>query len=366
MKPGTGKIEESAKSLQNKHIKKILNEEYRKSRLSMHQLVSAIEEQYRFGLSYNTVANVLKPAQDNEEDGSTLNLYAVIALCRYFHLDTAYVLSEPGTASKPMPDASKLVDPTKFHVLDDEKYFGTFHGFIYSPNSKSSELIRFTLEIDGTKDSCTAKFTYMAHPVSAEGKRLDDTRVFYGTPIISTVTSNIFIVLTNDSGDFYFMYYDRKYFRKQSLFFRRGVLVTSSTIGGFEPLTQSFAMFSQKLPNKDAPFIRGLLSSIHPDFYITDADLQRLREINPVVEELYQKKRHIIDHDPKTVHFISESEILAGRTDEDDPDKTKLIEALLILKTASLTPSRVIYAENDLISKYAKETLLHGKMIEEE
>ena len=203
-----------SKREQNRHTREILAKAFDASKLSIGQLLDAINKESGFDIAYNTLkVAITRPNNDASLD-TTINLYAVIALCRYFHLDTAYVLSPPNTSVPPVTLTQGFANSSKFHVLNDDKYCGFFHGYFYSPNQRSTEIIHFTLNISNPGENCSAVLTYYGYPVSPSGERQEDIRHFYGTPVFSTVSSNIYILLTNDSGDFYFMYFDRKYFRK--------------------------------------------------------------------------------------------------------------------------------------------------------
>ena len=242
--------------------------------------------------------------------------------------------------------------------MDDPKYCGFFHGYFYSPNQRSKEVIHFTLDIAKSGNSCSATLTYFGHPVSPTGELQNDTRCFYGTPVFSTVSSNIFILLTNDFGDFYFMYYDRQYFRKQPLYFRRGIIATPSTIGGYEPLFQSFALFSHEIAPDKEPLISGLLSCITPSFYIKADDLEQLCSMYPSVDNFYKRNAYIINHDSNQVYLVNESMFL---NDPTDSERTEDVQALLLMKSRSIFPPRIVYSENDLISKFCKTYMLNGR-----
>src|SRR5699024_1371873 len=116
----------------------------------------------------------------------------------------AMVLSRPGTKDTTYQSNGSFLDSGNFTVLDDPKYFGKFHGFFYSPNHKSPELIRFELEIVQKNNQTTATMHYHGRPTSVEGKPYTDPRILYGTPYVDARHSTIFLLLTNETGDFYF------------------------------------------------------------------------------------------------------------------------------------------------------------------
>lgn len=342
---------------QNRHIRAILSEAFHSSGLTKHQLHEAINKESGFEISYNTLAPIIEsPTEDGYDLDKTINLYAVIALCRYYHLDTAYVLSPPGTATPPMSPVSELIESSKFFVLDDPKYCGLFHGYLFVPNQRREEFMRFDLEIRKTESSCTAKMTYYGFSNDPGSEKREDTRILYGTPICSAVSSNIFILFTNDTGDFYFMYYDRRHFRSTNLYFRRGLIATSSTIGGYEPLFQSFVLFSRKLEPEKEVYVKGLLA-LNQTFYVSKDVLTQMCEAYPVVNEFCKANASILKRDRiKEVFAINEPIFLWNPADN---ERTDDIRALMLLKAASLFPPRVVFTENELISKFCKDYLLN-------
>lgn len=163
----------SKKHEQIQAIKERLNEAVTRSKLNINQLTDAINETNDIEVNYGTVNNVLNTRKD------ALDLTTVIAICRYLHLDTAMVLSRPGTKDTTYQSNGSFLDSGNFTVLDDPKYFGKFHGFFYSPNHKSPELIRFELEIVQKNNQTTATMHYHGRPTSVEGKPYTDPRILY-------------------------------------------------------------------------------------------------------------------------------------------------------------------------------------------
>ena len=107
----------SKKHEQIQAIKERLNEAVTRSKLNINQLTDAINETNDIEVNYGTVNNVLNTRKD------ALDLTTVIAICRYLHLDTAMVLSRPGTKDTTYQSNGSFLDSGNFTVLDDPKYF---------------------------------------------------------------------------------------------------------------------------------------------------------------------------------------------------------------------------------------------------
>ena len=94
-------------------IKKRLNAEKDKHGMkTTYKLAEALKDKTGFtDINYNTVHSALDYSRD------ALDITVVIAICRLFNLDTAYILSPPGTPEPGLP--SNQPDAIKFKMLDD-------------------------------------------------------------------------------------------------------------------------------------------------------------------------------------------------------------------------------------------------------
>lgn len=135
------------KALQNIAIKKRLATFYREleDRPSIYRLQKALAEMKDgFLASYNTLNDVLS----ENPSSTTPNLHLVLALCRYWNLDYATILAPASEDRKPIPSPNALAE--NLIILNDNKYFGKFYGYMYTKNLKRKEIIKFTLQIDSS------------------------------------------------------------------------------------------------------------------------------------------------------------------------------------------------------------------------
>lgn len=336
------------KHTQIQAIKLRLNNAREKSGMTIYKLSEALKDKTEFSnIHFNTVQSALDCSKD------ALDITVVIAICRLLHLDTAYILSPPGT-----PDPGDIQNQTvngKFIVLDDPRYMGSFHGFFYTPNPERDELIRFELDIKPDGDSISATMVYHGRPVDVRGQVSDDTRTLFGIPYLDTVHSNVSIQLTNDQGDFYFLFFTRQQLRSHNLYFRRGIAATASSISTKPPLLQNFVIFSLEVPESKLCYIPGLLADVAPTFNITEDKLTLLRSEYPVVEEFYNNFKYILDHDSTTVYPISETNILSANSPA--MDREDIVKSLLLLKGSSIGSKRHVYDELDSYGSFSKNFL---------
>lgn len=342
-------MNDNMKKEQIKAIKERLNRAvFSEHQLNLYKLEKAIKEREDiFDVSYNTLASALN------YEKTSLDLGAVIAICRCLDLDTAFILSPPGT-----PDPGILVNDAgsgKFCILDDLHYFGLFHGFFYTPHPDRDELIRFDLEIKKELDSAIAILTYYGRPVNVRGEVQQDIRKLRGIPFFDKQHSNIYIQFTNDQGDFYFFYFDRKRFRSHDLYFCRGIAITASSVTPNPPLLQNFVLFALEVPESKLQYIPGLLTDTSPVFHISEKNLTRLRSKYTIVDTFCQNFSHILDHDTTVTFPISEANILSSNSP--NMDRQDIVKALLLLKGASVEHARHVYDELDAYSTFSKNYL---------
>ena len=97
-----------AKELQAKIIRARLRKKYQEisENVSLYKVHEQVSEY--FPVAYGTVKNVLD--ESNADDPSTPNLYVVLALCRLWHLDTAYIFSPPESTVEVMPTSEAIID----------------------------------------------------------------------------------------------------------------------------------------------------------------------------------------------------------------------------------------------------------------
>ena len=83
-------------------IKNRLLNKFHESNLTIYRLLEEAKNISGFSLNYDTFRKTLDP------NSTTLDIYSVLALCRYWNLDVSYILSSPDTKETPMPDVEKM------------------------------------------------------------------------------------------------------------------------------------------------------------------------------------------------------------------------------------------------------------------
>ena len=301
---------------------------------ALHQILNNEQD---FELNYDTLRKTLNP------DSTTLDFFCVLALCRYWKLDTAYILSSPENTEMPMPSAESMTDSIKFKVLDDPAYLGTYYGFLFSNKKDNSDLHRLCLKIELSQDgSFAAALTVESSVVGQEGVR-PLKKELHGVPILSTFNSNISITLTDDIGNFFFLYMNYQKYITPRVFYRKGIAVTSAATDEREPVMQSFVLFDRPVPEEKLCFIPGLLFPPQDSCPITEESLRALKEGYPIVAQLTEEFDYMIKEHRETVYDINEASILAEKSSMSKEDRLK---ALALLKEKALAANQFFFSSN--------------------
>lgn len=341
------------KKRQIEEIKKRLNVEYdsfTKRGGNYHSLLTLLNNEQSFELNYDTLRKTLSM------QGYTLDFFCVLALCRYWKLDTAYILSPPDNKEKPMPAADAMTDSIKFKVLDDTAYLGTYYGYLSSNKKGNSDLHRLCLKIETSKaGSFTAALTVESNVVDKDGIRTLKKEL-HGVPILSTFNNNIAITLTDDMGNFFFLYTNYKKYLTPRVFYRKGIAITSAATDEREPVMQTFVLFDRPVPEEKLCYIPGLLLPPQDIVAISEKSLIALKEEYPVVAQLVENYQYLIKEHREIIYDINEISILAEKS---TMSKEERIKALTLLKEKSLAADKFFFTSSlDESVEFVRDYLL--------
>lgn len=294
-----------------------------------------------YNINYNTLNKTLSLNYTN------LDLFSVLAVCRLFNLDTSYIFSAPDSEFETMPSPQNMVDGEKFVVLNDPLYFGKYNGYMYSYNPGSNEIINFDLDIQEGK----AVLIYHGKSINHSGEAYNYDVKLEGIPILIRNCNNIFILFTRDSGGFFFLYFDYKKYNKAEMYYRKGILVTNSSLNDKPPMFQNFVLVRNKVLDEKLSLIEGLLKITNDNCFIRKDKLLELKENDEDVTNLFDKCGYIINHELGEYYCINESLILKAVDKNFVPD---ILKALLKIRNNSEQPGRIIYEDDINISYFAK------------
>lgn len=344
------------KKSQNLIIKKRLADYYRNIPKDIRPSIYSLQQKLAdmpdgFEISYNTLNDILSESRTD----SVPNIYAVISLCRYWHLDYAAILAPPETKIVPTRSLTSLFEKTR--ILDDSGYFGLFHGYLYTRNLNRNEIISFKLEINKNGDSVLAKMTTFSKPDDINGNIIPYDVCYEGIPLIFEKTNSIFIVLTNVDGYSYILYFDYKHYNASGLYYRKGIAITTDSLSD-KPLLENFVLFKNKITDeKVKSFVPGLLSFINDSFIITNEALEELakdKDMASFFEDYdYNWKSKAISG-----YRIMTNQILESIDNKhDNKEVIRVTKALLHMAAKSQSPIRIKYVVPSEILKFAKTYL---------
>lgn len=155
-------------------------------------------------------------------------------------------LSAPDSEFETMPSPQNMVDGEKFVILNDPLYFEKYNGYMYSYNPGSDEIINF----------------------------------------------------------------DYKKYNKAEMYYRKGILVTNSSLNDKPPMFGNFVLVRNKVLDEKLSLIEGLPKITNDNCFIRKDKLLKLKENDEDVNNLFDKCGYIINHELGEHYCINESLIL--------------------------------------------------------
>lgn len=347
------KVNSPQKQEQIEAIKKRLNDEfnhYTDIGGTINSLLKQLNNEQKFELNYDTLRKTL-----SLEDTKTLDFFCVLALCRYWKLDTAYILSPPDNQEKPMPSSDTMMNSIKFKVLDDTSYLGTYYGYLSSNKKGNTQLHKLCLKMETSPaGSFIATLAVESNVVHKDGIRTLKKEL-HGVPILSTFNSNIAIILTDDIGNFFFLYTNYKKYLMPRVFYRKGIAITSAATDEREPVMQTFVLFDRPIPEEKLCYIPGLLLPPQDIVAISEDSLNALKDEYPVVAQLVETFHYLIKEHREIVYDLNEITILAEKSSMSNEDRLK---ALTLLKEKFLAADKFFFSSNLTESDFVRDYLL--------
>lgn len=335
------RINSDKKKRQVAAIKTRLNAEYVKYQDiggNYHSLAKLLDNEQGFEVNYETLRKTL-----NTDDNSTLDFFCVLALCRYWKLDISYILSPPDNKEVPMPAADSMISSMKYKVLDDPAYLGTYYGYLSSNKKDNADLHKLCLKIERSKEgSFTAALTVESTVTGKNGAQ-PLKKVLHGIPVLSTLNQNIAMTLTDEIGNFFFLYTNYAEYLTPRVFYRKGIAVTSAATGEREPVMQTFVLFDRPVPEKNLCYIPGLLFPPQDVVAISEDSLNALAEESPVVAQLVENFQYLIKEHREIIYDLNEVSILAEKSSMSREDRLK---ALALLKEKSISANKFFFTSN--------------------
>ena len=271
-----------------------------------------------------------------------------IAFCRTYHVaDLNFLFSD-------VKEDSACVTfqlSTDCRPLDDEAFFGTFHG--YSRNTQSDHCVeKFVLTISKEKtNDARAVLTLFGQNQKSEPVE----KILTGKPM-HLKPNIIYIVLQSENGDdmFVLSYNWFKINTGKRLYCRYGSLMTPCRSTDRYPQQQSFIMLDKPVSPENMHFVDGFLRLsqdkiiVPADKYDTQAGGMMATDKN--VKAFFDQCKDL-QYSKEEYYCFSEKVLLAmGEAHGIDYDTTAA--TIMTLKENSINPTVVDFPNNKIYSKF--------------
>lgn len=326
-------------------IKARLNKVYTESGFNKYKLLKELINSTGIELNYDTLSKTL------DFSSNSLDIFCIIAMCRYFNLDIAYILSEPDNPVSAIYNVENQFVSERYSILDDPKYLGKYYGYFYSPKKNSQMIDSFKLELKIERSKTVAILDIDYHSINRDGQMKITNKVMKGTPILAK-PSNIYIVFTEGRGQFNILSFSYVHYNLNNLYFRRGAMITQGRDATRQPLMQSFVMFDKKLSESDMKYVPGFLLLYDSIFHIPAKEMEGLIQEHSEVKNLYNELSYIFESNSQQYYKVNETQILASVGN--NTPKKDIIKALQILKAHATDAKRIYYPEIDDFSEFSK------------
>lgn len=308
------------------------------------------EERYNYGISYPTFLQTCNPDHPN-----ICNLDTCLAIARYLKLPLDSLFAPPGEDTHTSESRIVTYPNAPYEILADSRYFGTFHGYMYSLNTNNKNAIEhFVLTINEHGASMRIYY-YTKNPDGQTERSFLDLA---GTPI-QIKDENVYMVLTNADGNLVILAFAYQEYTKKDLYYRNGAILASGRGTDRHPYVESFVLFDKQLHTSSYTYLPGMLLLSDRDFHVPAESATHLAQKEDDVETLFKE---LSSHIRKEEYYVIREETLLS-CDRPDLPKSTILSALLKLK-AEATDAVQSYFPH--ITPYTRLSLSMNKIDSEE
>lgn len=303
---------------------------------------------YDYGLSYPTFLRTCNPDYPN-----ICNLDSCLAIARFLKLPLDSLFSPPGEELQLNASRITTYPAEPFNYLTNQKYYGTFYGYMHSVNNEEKDIEPFTLCIN--EHGATMRLHY--HTTESDNKREPRVTEYAGRPI--QTEHNIHMVLTSCHGDFMILAFAYRVYKDKDLYFRHGGLLASGRGNSVYPHAQSFLLFDHDIQRNEKQYLPGLLLLSDRDFHIPVSVAEDLAEKDPDVRRFFDELAH---HLTKEEYYMIREETMIS-CDNERISKDKIISALLKMKAKATDAKHAYYPH---MTPYSRFSLILKKILTDE
>lgn len=284
---------------------------------------------------------------DNPQYESAFNMYAAITMCRYFNKDISALLAPPKAGTLDLPDVDPISAEGKYAILEDEHYFGDFYGYMFSRNKAAKRITPFTLTIQKQEGRITASLSYQnpRKPI-----------ILYGVPKLITRTSNIYIIFSNQDGEFFELFFHYQKYRVDKMWYRRGIVVADEA-STEAPIIENFVLFDKALSQEKMKYLPGLLMVSGPRFCVSRSKVDALSG-TPEMAAFLERYGFLLEHDRDEMYIIDENVLLSCIGSESSEEQHRSICQLLLLREQAEVAYQISYPADSVYPGFAHDFLV--------
>ncbi len=260
-------------------------------------------EKMGFHFSLSSIKDTLNPSN------TTLNTVLVIALCKYWGIDSATIFAEPDAIVSSSDLTGNTADNAKFEPIRDKNYEGTFHCYLYPRNNICDDLWHATLEIHVYEQTSRATFIITEQNSYQTAKK--KTKTFTGIPYYSRVSNTVLMLLRSDFGSYCFISFKYEPYNVGRLYYRTAIFVSYSVNTAKTPRMQKLVLLGHPASPENYPFIRGLLKMTNNHVVIRTEDLNHLSETNPDIRKFCDKFQSVLERNKHECYVFDENTLAA-------------------------------------------------------
>lgn len=333
--------------------------------LTYQYLAAVLSDKYRFEIPWATLRSVFTVSNETPEPKPNLNV--VLALCSYWKLDISEIFAPPKKGEVPsvspttLPPKDIPLFPLDAVPLSDEGYHDTFWGYMCSRSCNSKGIAYFKLSIGETAD------LEVFDPVSNGALNKIPTK-YTGTPVLLKKAQKVYIVFSNaeihqkdtvDGSRFYIFCFNYSHYRG-GLYYCKGIVMTEDSKNQ-DLLAENFVLF--KNPSKiditkseDQETIRGLLSFVDDEIYVSEVALEKLSESGQLRKFIKEYEYNWLAH-PSQGYYLKIDQVLGAVSKNNREELYSAIDSLLKIISGIETSTRHSYKDIDKLRIFVKEYL---------
>lgn len=305
--------------------------------------------EYSLYFAENSLSQTLNIKNPNYE--TTFNYNAAITLCRFFNKDISSLFAPPENGQNNLTDADPLQSGGKYRILDDEKYQGDFYGYMFSRyyrNENEDEIIPISVSIYPRGNQFEATLRYK-HPKK--------THELVGIPKLITATNTVYIIFTNQQGDFFEMFFHYKKYTRDKMWYRKGLIVTNES-STENPIALNFILLDKEVPNEKLKYLPGMLKFCESHFCISEEKLKELMDTNSDINAFVSEYHYLLEHNKKQMYVFNENTLMSLIKEKHSDERYFDICQLMLIKENAEIPSMIQYPKSNEYPEFSHDYLI--------